>query len=57
MDKPIMVRCVGSGAEGHDVAAGCLFICPMCGQDFDDSPLPAHDRQDILAMIERGDGV
>jgi hypothetical protein len=59
--EPIWINCEGSGC---DAARG---YCPMCGLGTPNvDPLPIvsngefvliadHQRQDILAMIERGD--
>lgn len=60
---PIPVRCEGSGASGHEhhprlVTHGTVaseWMCPMCGGMFLVSPIPEHDRDDILARIDRGD--
>lgn len=57
---PIRVRCEGSGAIGHvqgDYSASP--ICPRCGRKPGRVPLTdrliEHDRDDIIAMLERGD--
>lgn len=61
---PIRIRCEGSGHPTHAIGAPLLAgapsgtICTMCG-----SPVAvdrygiasAHQRDDILAMIDRGD--
>lgn len=60
---PILIPCEGSGSAGHEhhvslVAVGVVassWMCPMCGAMLSVSPIPEHDRQDVLAMIERGD--
>jgi hypothetical protein len=49
---PIMVPCEGSGADGHPW--GSSFVCPMCGELFA-SPIPEHDRDDVIARLLRGD--
>lgn len=63
-NEPILITCVGSGAVGHQVAGMTRFaMCPMCGHVIkvvhvaaDRSLVIArHDRDDILARLERGD--
>jgi len=53
---PIRIPCEGSGADGHPWGAG-VCLCPMCGQikAAATGKMPAHDRDDILAMLDRGD--
>jgi hypothetical protein len=50
---PIWIPCEGSGYPG------CLFrMCAMCGGAFDEDAqgrIVAHERQDIIAMVARGD--
>lgn len=57
MSDPIMVRCEGSGARGHRcICPTTHAMCPMCGEILAaDAEMPEHDRQDILAMLARGD--
>ena len=58
-----MIPCEGTDCSTHqhhhgdppDVIVG---MCAMCGQAVplhDDGTATAHDRRDILAMIDRGD--
>lgn len=55
--EPILVDCVGSGARGHWL--GNSVMCPMCGGQFRPTDnvmtVPDHQRDDVLAMIDRGD--
>jgi hypothetical protein len=54
---PLTVPCEGSGAPGH-LLLGDAGLCTMCGHAFDpddNGAMPAHDRLDIIAMINRGD--
>lgn len=51
--EPIWIDCEGGGDTGHDVITGQM--CRMCGTIFHEDHVPHHQRQDILAMIERGD--
>lgn len=53
---PIMIDCEGSGSDAS------YGYCPMCGiVDFavdrsaEFTLIAAHQRKDLLAMIERGD--
>ena len=52
---PILIPCEGSRAEGHDVPGG--LMCRMCGLvlPFNLEVMPDHQRDDVLARIERGD--
>ncbi len=57
---PIIVPCEGSNGVGHPMHPGVM--CQMCGNVWPQFPIPgmynqvpAHDRLDILAMLERGD--
>lgn len=61
---PIVIPCEGSGTAVHAraefLAAGHshLGMCPMCGRAVRTTRAGlayAHDRHDIVAMIERGD--
>lgn len=50
MAEPIIIPCEGSGAVSPH------HLCPMCGQPYPQGePIPDHTRQDILAMLGRGD--
>jgi hypothetical protein len=55
--EPILIDCEGAGCPpaGRIEVAG---MCSMCG-GFDfmlpDGTMPPHQRQDIIAMIARGD--
>jgi hypothetical protein len=63
MRDPILKPCEGSGHPGHlHSDDSSLAMCAMCGQvmpyEYDaasDGVMPEHQRQDLLAMIERGD--
>lgn len=56
MTDPIRIRCEGSGYPGNRSLLGARVTCQMCGQHFaGPGPVPNHDRNDILAMIDRGD--
>lgn len=54
---PIRIPCEGSDNLVHYPGEG-VGICPMCGvvvaHRKDNTALP-HERNDILAMLERGD--
>jgi hypothetical protein len=50
--EPIMIPCEGSYQPTHFNLNG---MCKMCGAQTGASPAPPHYREDILAMIERGD--
>jgi hypothetical protein len=54
--EPILVPCEGAGAAGHLLVPGAR-MCPTCGQVHatDADTIPDHVRQDIIAMIARGD--
>lgn len=55
---PILIPCEGSGARGHLVfGAANVTMCVMCGTaiESDNGVVPQHDRNDILAMLQRGD--
>jgi hypothetical protein len=54
---PIIVRCEGSGCPTHQ-HGHALGLCSMCGHlvvTEDDGRAYGHDRQDVLAMLRRGD--
>lgn len=54
MTDPILIPCEGSGAIGHQF--GRQMICAMCGAVLWPTLVaPHHERDDILAHIERGD--
>ena len=59
--EPIWIECEGSNLVGHAVMGDGqpLVMCQMCGQTYIPAgvygSVPDHDRQDILAMIDRGD--
>jgi len=57
MDEPLRIPCEGSGCPVRTpwMIAG---FCGMCGLLVDcdrDGNAVAHDRNDVLAMLERGD--
>ncbi len=61
MGDPIMIDCEGAGVRGHllgvrDPGVG-VYSCAMCGQTFVavTNRMPEHQREDVLAMIQRGD--
>ena len=53
---PIWISCEGAGSPGHG-DDGRSAMCAMCGafQPAVDGVVLRHKRQDILAMIDRGD--
>lgn len=56
--EPILIPCEGSGARGHiTFGDDYVVLCAMCGKTFwaTGSIVPQHDRNDILAMLQRGD--
>lgn len=64
--EPIRVDCVGAGCDpcrtridGFSYNFGrYVGMCAMCGQWLDitaDGQVEPHQRDDVLAMIERGD--
>lgn len=53
MSEPIIIPCEGSGWPTH-----ALGTCSMCGQlveAADDGRAARHVRQDVLAMLDRGE--
>jgi hypothetical protein len=54
--EPIFVPCEGTGGAGHLLVAGAR-MCAMCGQIHatEADKIPDHHRQDLIAMIQRGD--
>jgi hypothetical protein len=56
---PILIRCEGSGGDGIDgtmIGEPLRRMCQMCGLPFrGNGRIPEHDRDDILARIDRGD--
>lgn len=57
-----MIPCEGSDQTGHAAFDGTYgpnyAMCAMCGRLREQNPdgtMAAHDRMDILAMIDRGD--
>ena len=61
--EPITIPCEGSGClpclVGFAGTGTTEGMCAMCGQwavlDHPLATMPAHDRPDILRMLERGD--
>lgn len=55
---PILILCEGSYQRTHNIdcwnglCAMCGLVVPICG---DAGEAVAHDREDILAEIDRGD--
>lgn len=56
VSEPIWIDCEGSGCRAHFAGDG-VGICSMCGAlvDVDGRNATPHERQDILAMLKRGD--
>lgn len=58
MGAPIRIPCEGSGYPTH-ASTAVVSICSMCGQPVEvttgDAVAMPHDRDDILAMLPRGD--
>lgn len=58
---PIMIPCEGAKSQGNVLGPrddGLLLLsCAMCGSTFltMSTFVPSHKRQDILAMLDRGD--
>lgn len=53
---PILIHCDGSGCAGHDF--GSQVMCSLCGQMLtptESGKVPGHQRDDIIARINRGD--
>lgn len=59
MNEPILIHCEGSGVRGHEVICPSSHaMCVMCGRikPMDEhGKVVEHDRDDILARINRGD--
>jgi hypothetical protein len=58
MSDELMVICEGSGCGAHMLPSIMgLGICAMCGHtvELNGSVALLHTREDILAMVERGD--
>lgn len=56
-DPPLRILCEGSDCPTH-VALHGQGMCAMCGRIvnyYDNGRAVPHDRDDVLAMIERGD--
>lgn len=56
--EPIRIRCEGTGCPPNMKITSSSGMCSMCGCVWfftDEAGMVAHDRDDILAMIERGD--
>ena len=57
MPEPIVIPCEGSCCPTHHHGQA-LGVCSMCGVlvlTDDDGTAWRHDRQDVLAMLHRGD--
>lgn len=57
MPEPIVIECEGSRCPTHN-HGHALGMCSMCGQMVvteDDGRAYHHLRQDVLAMLHRGD--
>lgn len=60
---PIRIKCEGSKCPAHLLVPSTIRnqqrgMCPMCGSHVQCGPdgrTYRHDRDDILAMIDRGD--
>lgn len=59
MADPILITCEGNGSPVHRHGPAAFSgICPMCGQVvacYGEGVAFAHQRDDVLARIERGD--
>ena len=58
MSEPIWVNCEGSNDKGSQltVQQRTVLQCRMCGGWYPlAETVPGHKRQDVLAMIDRGD--
>lgn len=57
--RPILKSCEGVGCPVHGLRPGDnRGVCSMCGVlvcTDDDGLARPHDREDVLAMVERGD--
>lgn len=56
MSDAIMIPCEGSRC--YTAGGGKSNICAMCGQPVEVDGVglvPDHERQDIIAMVKRGD--
>lgn len=56
-DRPFRVRCEGS-LQPCNLPGLIGGLCQMCGgwlPRYGDGSIVEHDRDDVLAMIERGD--
>lgn len=61
MKPPIMTLCEGSGCPTH-LTAGGWGVCSMCGERVPldqtvtiSNKAVRHQREDVLAMLARGD--
>jgi hypothetical protein len=55
--EPILITCEGSGAT-PTASVELAGMCSMCGGFAfvqPDGTMPPHQRQDLIAMIARGD--
>lgn len=48
MSEPIRMTCEGSGTPN-------VGYCQMCARVFPEDTIPEHERDDVLAMLDRGD--
>jgi hypothetical protein len=56
--EPIRIPCEGSGCPPNMVLTKGVGLCSMCGRTHaldGDGKVIAHDRDDVIAMIQRGD--
>lgn len=56
--EPIRIRCEGVGSPPNMKLTDSSGLCAMCGHMWfftEDGGMVVHDRDDILAMIDRGD--
>lgn len=58
--EPIRVECEGSGCPAHPLTLTQLAICSMCGAVVAttggaEPRAVQHERDDVLAMLDRGD--
>jgi hypothetical protein len=57
--EPTLIACEGGGCPVNYIGSGIASgICTMCGAEVELAPgfvAMAHQRMDILAMLDRGD--
>jgi hypothetical protein len=58
MPEPILIDCEGAGWLAHRTPILGLGVCVMCGKTVrtpNGGVAASHQREDLIAMIERGD--